>query len=180
MYISIHAPRVRCDIEKWRKKTKIGNFNPRTSCEVRLRVDIFPACSIAYFNPRTSCEVRPVQCVLMYIRRRFQSTHLVWGATSIAGVIALACDISIHAPRVRCDFLLCFLHTGHIHFNPRTSCEVRLIISEHISYDIFISIHAPRVRCDQAEETNNAYYYYFNPRTSCEVRQQEMKRVIST
>ena len=56
-------------------------------------------------------------------------------------------NISIHAPRVRCDASVHRIRLRHCHFNPRTSCEVRLSF----------------VR----KETVN---YYFNPRTSCEVR----------
>ncbi len=57
----------------------------------------------------------------------FQSTHLKRGATS-----------SIDAASVR------------IHFNPRTSNEVRLETEETITDEI-ISIHAPQTRCDLAE-----------------------------
>ena len=56
--------------------------------------------------------------------------------------------ISIHAPRVRCDYN----HHRHPHtkyyFNPRTSCEVRR------------NALRPILRRE----------YHFNPRTSCEVR----------
>ena len=36
----------------------------------------------------------------------------------------------------------------YTYFNPRTSCEVRLIRIEIDANDVVISIHAPRVRCD--------------------------------
>ena len=52
--ISIHAPRVRCDLRLKERKLKIFNFNPRTSCEVR---------HIVYSQ--------------FYIDKIFQSTHLV-------------------------------------------------------------------------------------------------------
>ena len=78
--ISIHAPRVRCDGGLLSKRICRGDFNPRTSCEVRLdrdlarglklkisihapRVRCDPCtgrkfCVNCNFNPRTSCEVR--------------------------------------------------------------------------------------------------------------------------
>ena len=57
-------------------------FNPRTSCEVRpgFRWNFYFRTS--YFNPRTSCEVRQKLKQLIKIMLEFQSTHLVWGATS--------------------------------------------------------------------------------------------------
>ena len=57
-------------------------------------------------------------------------------------------NISIHAPRVRCDTLLSMLFLHFFYFNPRTSCEVRPILFLHVLYFKNISIHAPRVRCD--------------------------------
>ena len=57
-----------------------------------------------YFNPRTSCEVRHAS---------------IYGNAGIY-------NISIHAPRVRCD---CYL------------------LIDNALY-VLISIHAPRVRCD--------------------------------
>ena len=56
--ISIHAPRVRCD------KFQFMNNSIKI-----------------YFNPRTSCEVRPLDRLSIYPEYKFQSTHLVWGAT---------------------------------------------------------------------------------------------------
>ena len=78
------------------------------------------------FNPRTSCEVRQI------------NSH----------VNDDEFDISIHAPRVRCD-----------HENTRGVVTANTI-----------SIHAPRVRCDLDKTQNNYRFWYFNPRTSCEVR----------
>ena len=101
-----------------------------------------------YFNPRTSCEVRPAYLDV------FQEVK----------------DISIHAPRVRCDSPLSPKKTDKKDFNPRTSCEVRrqaLCLDNGIRH---ISIHAPRVRCDRSQAVIEIQFYHFNPRTSCEVR----------
>ena len=82
--ISIHAPLARCDYWGWQGRAR---------CH--------------YFNPRTSCEVRPETLLRRFITLRFQSTHLLRGATSDRGG--------------------CGSQTGH--FNPRTSCEVRPSVS---------------------------------------------------
>ena len=147
--ISIHAPRVRCDPVSGLWKLNVVNFNPRTSCEVRLNVHRVPH-TFYHFNPRTSCEVRlkliavysPRKCISIHAPRvrcdpsiitmlfaivLFQSTHLVWGATADNTEIRSFTIISIHAPRVRCDYpkkinAYIFMY----YFNPRTSCEVRL------------------------------------------------------
>ena len=79
------------------------------------------------FNPRTSCEVRlPLQPAFIYI-----------------------VNISIHAPRVRCDFcrlysILAFKDIS-IHA-PRVRCDLKPGEADGLAQ--WISIHAPRVRCD--------------------------------
>ena len=81
-----------------------------------------------YFNPRTSCEVRRT------IETKFQ----------------ILTDISIHAPRVRCDLdeIVDKLDSQIISIHaPRVRCDVVVKIS--ISKGMIISIHAPRVRCDK-------------------------------
>ena len=55
----------------------------------------------------------------------FQSTHLVWGATFHRPSHIQNSHISIHAPRVRCDWRKSDFSLLQFHFNPRTSCEVR-------------------------------------------------------
>ncbi len=62
--VSIHAPRVRCDNIYLTVFSLLVCFNPRTSCEVRLRVCRVPGV-IRSFNPRTSCEVRLTHIVLI-------------------------------------------------------------------------------------------------------------------
>ena len=82
LYISIHAPRVRCDMAEIRGgsfSSTISIHAPRVRCD--FLVDAFKAAN----------------------DNIFQSTHLVWGATlhQPVGIISI------------------------LHFNPRTSCEVR-------------------------------------------------------
>ena len=145
-----------------------------------------------HFNPRTPCGVRQE-----YISRSaaffgFQSTHPVWGATRSSGRDAGAEGISIHAPRVGCDWL----RTGSgpmqvisIHA-PRVGCDESVIAcrldgivfqSTHPVWGATfqetrrqgahqISIHAPRVGCDAAPRAGPATADNFNPRTPCGVR----------
>ncbi len=98
--ISIHAPRVRCDVYNMTIDDVLFNFNPRTSCEVRplkkSTLQLFnprTSCEVrlsggrskkkhSYFNPRTSCEVRHTIQIRIDGDLKFQSTHLVWGATT--------------------------------------------------------------------------------------------------
>ena len=124
--ISIHAPRVGCDIRPspragptgkfqsthpvWGATLQHGlthgrqrDFNPRTPCGVRLPVPGAPQTyeRISIHAPRVGCDrKRPGD------HRRssgFQSTHPVWGATQR------------HSLR----------RTGRCDFNPRTPCGVR-------------------------------------------------------
>ena len=102
-----------------------------------------------YFNPRTSCEVRRAEDVVWAEFEVFQSTHLVWGATLSSTAKYIAENISIHAPRVRCDtYNLC---------NQRTQKRFQ---STHLVWGATTIL--PIVTFPP---------YYFNPRTSCEVRQ---------
>ena len=60
--------------------------------------------------------------------RKFQSTLLMRGATRNAGSEASrAPQISIHAPHARSDTACAHSATRASHFNPRSSCEERLL-----------------------------------------------------
>ena len=124
--ISIHAPRVRCDKKNCRIHNTVYYFNPRTSCEVRrkkmkkINVNVY----ISIHAPRVRCD-----------------NLLEWCHDDLY--------ISIHAPRVRCDERIMTDLWQNGHFNPRTSCEVRLAGAVATGWLVDISIHAPRVRCDK-------------------------------
>ena len=150
------------------------DFNPRTSCEVRL-CGCANSKQILYFNPRTSCEVRreifDIDKGLYDI-----SIHAPLARCDDHTVLQLCKyhDISIHAPLARCDRGPSVWHLAHNDFNPRTSCEVRLMQYEYrfrikifqsthllrgatsvlmeLYCDTRISIHAPLARCDTAWE----------------------------
>ena len=146
--ISIHAPRMRCDSLQKCEAThyKISIHAPRMRCDDMIA-----------WTWNSS--------------EKFQSTHLVWDATSpfISNISCIG--ISIHAPRMRCDvfgdehfmgttnfnprtsyemrrdaFFKCSMHLND--FNPRTSYEMRPFWKDLIEKLYRISIHAPRMRCD--------------------------------
>ena len=124
--ISIHAPRVGCDIPMRGSLTSASNFNPRTPGGVR------PG----------ACENESITT------KRFQSTHPGWGATwrcppcrghilhfnprtpggvrrRILSALCRIYQISIHAPRVGCDFGVYRCPSSRFNFNPRTPGGVR-------------------------------------------------------
>ncbi len=100
--ISIHAPLTRCDFRLAKSARIQSNFNPRTSYEVRHGS-----------NGRDAAH------------GRFQSTHLLRGATDGGAALDPYRTISIHAPLTRCDGCGQGACSLSIYFNPRTSYEVR-------------------------------------------------------
>ena len=103
-FISIHAPRMRCDrIFDWSKQSRI-NFNPRTSYEMRRLIFVWFVHQrfISIHAPRMRCDSKGHGNTVLSFA--FQSTHLVWDAT-IKGIDVVLIEkiISIHAPRMRCD-----------------------------------------------------------------------------
>ena len=191
--ISIHAPRVGCDDGPPPTDTHRENFNPRTPCGVRLdriRLNSFfytisihaprVGCDCAAyagspqppdFNPRTPCGVRrsPLHHPGSY--RRFQSTHPVWGATTLfdrfrrAGPFQSTHPVwgATHAGRGSRPGPERFQSTHPVwgattpaggagrrpdDFNPRTPCGVR----RHV------------------RGCGPVTWSYFNPRTPCGVR----------
>ena len=62
-------------------------------------------------------------------------------------------------------------HEKIVHFNSRTSCEVRRRPPEPVQHRGLISTHAPLARCDATPRYFVRGTGDFNSRTSCEVRQ---------
>ena len=128
---------MRCDVFGDEHFMGTTNFNPRTSYEMRR--DAFFKCSMHLndFNPRTSYEMRPLHY----------------------GLLPFKPNISIHAPRMRCD--------------AHPEIEQQIIV---------ISIHAPRMRCDGFFTPFSSALVYFNPRTSYEMRREvslnELKQIL--
>ena len=145
--VSIHAPRVGCDINQ-------GSFSP----------------SSIGFNPRTPCGVRHELPRFLCPGGRFQSTHPVWGATKVVEIPDDIEWVSIHAPRVGCDDKPLIKGLGGNSFNPRTPCGVRHASASSKVISSFVSIHAPRVGCDDDYAPGTRATTRFNPRTPCGVR----------
>ena len=101
--ISIHAPRVGCDVLYWYRDTTEKGFQSTHP--------VWGATNLP--EARVSLDT-------------FQSTHPVWGATWRTGPPkGRGWGISIHAPRVGCDRPETVSPGSHSDFNPRTPCGVR-------------------------------------------------------
>ena len=81
-----------------------------------------------HFNPRSSCEGRPERVPSVVSDCLFQSTPLMRGATRRPLRCRAAEGISIHAPHARGDRKQKANTTNEGDFNPRPSCEGRLMI----------------------------------------------------
>ena len=124
--VSIHAPRVGCDI----------------SCKIKI------SRLTQSFNPRTPGGVRHAYAIEKLLTLMFQSTHPGWGATFALRIISYFKFVSIHAPRVGCDNKLRLSSVGISSFNPRTPGGVRPSKTQAETMLLPVSIHAPRVGCD--------------------------------
>ena len=113
MKISIHAPRVGCDLRPLAvyKYCLISIHAPRVGCDARGIVIHEPFWD---FNPRTPRGVRQSESNMGFIE----------------------IDISIHAPRVGCDSEFSCTLARLEYFNPRTPRGVRQIAGEHFHVDI--------------------------------------------
>ena len=101
-HISIHAPRERCDCRPWAQscQKQISIHAPRERCDVS---SLLLRRSLENFNPRTPREVRLNGLKNDSGTSLFQSTHPARGATSPDVLAHVMKNISIHAPRERCD-----------------------------------------------------------------------------
>ena len=120
-------PRSSCEerLTSYYSQTIATYFNPRSSCEERPK-EVAGEGVCTDFNPRSSCEERPCSrharihradisihapharsdvgsIDLPTIRRPFQSTLLMRGATNLDEKSHVAFIISIHAPHARSD-----------------------------------------------------------------------------
>ena len=100
--VSIHALLAECDGPGTPRCLQASCFNPRTPCGVR-HVAARGRHFLRSFNPRTPCGVRPQIITIRMWSIKFQSTHSLRSATSLArGLVRLVSS-----------------------FNPRTPCGVR-------------------------------------------------------
>ena len=120
--ISIHAPHARCDNEFARECSKpliISIHAPHARCDRQAHRWQYIK-SISIHAPHARCDVSGAMAIVLY-------------------------DISIHAPHARCDRNAPNFALLTVHFNPRTSCEVRLppTAARH-SPSVFQSTHLMR------------------------------------
>ena len=145
--ISIHAPRVGCDIEDEYTGycLNISIHAPRAGCDSSSLPNLSKIFSISIHAPRVG---------------RDHGTRADGRGRTI----------SIRASRAGCDRLTRFRLTTHENFNPRTPCGARreLIRPRYMVWEFQstrpvwgATIHLPIVRPNRK---------YFNPRTPCGVR----------
>ena len=149
LHISIHAPRVGCDMCIKSPHENNKYFNPRTPCGVRPGFLLAPMLRAEYFNPRTPCGVRLSPPPRPLRPPRFQSTHPVWGATFNLNEQDFSNLFQSTHPVWGATSSTRVAMATPINFNPRTPCGVRHELASIIMTSDTISIHAPRVGCDQ-------------------------------
>ena len=100
--ISIHAPRVGCDLAGQIEIDSEVHFNPRTPCGVRL-LQAINGVLLVNFNPRTPCGVRRPPRFDTGREMRISIHAPRVGCDVLQVFFKLRSVISIHAPRVGCD-----------------------------------------------------------------------------
>ena len=144
--ISIHPPRVGWDGAEHRPAPGGADFNPPTPCGVG------PTC----WPPCVPCGP-------------FQSTHPVWGGTSLQDSKQIAPCISIHPPRVGWDRWES-IPPPYFHLFQSTHPVWGGTSSKTKSGErLDISIHPPRVGWDSSLANFLSDSFYFNPPTPCGV-----------
>ena len=123
--VSIHAPRVGCDLdihELTKKEIKFQSTHPgwgaTNTVDEQARAAI-----VSIHAPRVGCDKLRAENPVQY---KFQSTHPGWGATVLCSDHANDLLVSIHAPRVGCDVCQGCPRFVCASFNPRTPGGVRL------------------------------------------------------
>ena len=125
LLVSIHAPRVGCDIYLQLVRLAVSCFNPRTPGGVRLQcfVSVVQLLSVSIHAPRAGCDTICRSAIRNY--SRFQSTHPARGATKLYPNEFAGIPVSIHAPRPGCDGTTPLGVAPDKRFNPRTPPGVR-------------------------------------------------------
>ena len=169
--ISIHAPRVGCDLHYYRELAKYMTFQSTHPVWGATSIWTSGPASPADFNPRTPCGVRQSASAMGSPPAQFQSTHPVWGATpSIHGI---RWAFNHFNPRTPCGVRPCNpadKSWSWSNFNPRTPCGVRREFHSSFSRSPIISIHAPRVGCDRVpdEGSKQLIISIHAPRVGCD------------
>ena len=202
--ISIHAPRVGCDLTSkcsssssrvfqsthpvWgatgiyglnRSIPMISIHAPRVGCDQVINAAVSRA---RFQSTHPVWGATPQPPPFRYLCKSFQSTHPVWGATGCrCASRAYPGDFN---PRTPCGVrhaLAKLPQDFQRNFNPRTPCGVRPKKPDYRLTHLLISIHAPRVGCDGGQSPGDFGHRDFNPRTPCGVRLlPSMSEVIAT
>ena len=145
--ISIHAPRVGRDLAEAGVEDQVRQFQSTRpvwgatcSCGPVVVQDKFQST-----RPVWGATIAVLSGFARYCE--FQSTRPVWGATVKQRPAIQPRNISIHAPRVGRDEMICREPDG-----------------------VSISIHAPRVGRDCSTNRGQQLRPYFNPRAPCGAR----------
>ncbi len=168
-----------------------SNFNPRSSCEERLRLSC-STYSFPYFNPRSSCEERLHGRGWQRHRRNFNPRSSCEERHERQPLNHELQRISIHAPHARSDpegFGITFgnrvisIHAPHARSDPISTISSDMLrfqstllmrgatsVTQLARRRLFISIHAPHARSDHPDQVRGGRHEYFNPRSSCEER----------
>ena len=107
----------------------------------------------------------------------FQFTHPAWGATFRQHFWKPRDKhVSIHAPRVGCDFRRAVRAQEFLEFQFTHPAWGATGVSYRRASAESVSIHAPRVGCDQRPVSSYSFCLCFNSRTPRGVRQPELLR----
>ena len=148
--ISIHAPRVGSDAERFIRYAENAEFQSTLPVWGATAKCTMTAKSDRHFNPRSPCGERHNPAKRKLERRIFQSTLPVWGATTEPN------SLSNRTNRFQSTLPVwgatySALHPSQLHsdFNPRSPCGERPLSSTTSNTCKSISIHAPRVGSDR-------------------------------
>ena len=110
------------------------------------------------------------------MRRPFQSTRPVWGATYIDHVVFSIIYVSIHAPRVGRDSFLLLSLLCSDRFNPRAPCGARRLRSLSRSLLTRFQSTRPVWGATDAVAWDSVFIRSFNPRAPCGARRHPQGR----
>ena len=146
--VSIHAPRVGCDLFRGG-----GNGNGQ---KFQFTHPVWGATFITSF--------------FHFYYEMFQFTHPVWGATNMQQWRRQLSIVSIHAPRVGCDSVATCARQATRSFNSRTPCGVRLRIKISHTINLEFQFTHPVWGATATDFLRRWASRSFNSRTPCGVR----------
>ena len=151
-FISIHAPRVGCDLTCYYGCGHLPHFNPRTPGGVRPQpvVSASVAAYISIHAPRVGCDYAAnakLLAVKNFNPRTPGGVRLARIQSSFVGY----CNFNPRTPGGVRRLLLKLPLMQLSYFNPRTPGGVRRQYAFRETKSFLISIHAPRVGCDNVK-----------------------------